>query len=110
MKQMESVYCAVRTETVTQVNLSIRWLTVVTLTEGNMCVCVSLIYVTQYCWCDLMLHRIFTPNIIKNFHDLGYSSGLKKQIVILTISLHTSNAYQNILFFNFQYNVFNEDV
>jgi len=32
MKQMESVYCAVRSETVTitQVNLSIRWLTVVT--------------------------------------------------------------------------------
>jgi hypothetical protein len=38
MTQMESVYCAVRTETKTQVNLSIRWLTVVTWTEGNACV------------------------------------------------------------------------
>jgi hypothetical protein len=65
---MESVYCAVGTEsvTVTQVNVGIGELTV-NLDRGKcvcVCVCVSLVYETQCCWCDLLLPRIFTPNNI----------------------------------------------
>jgi hypothetical protein len=83
--EMESAYCAVRTESVTirQVNVSIGGLTVVTWTEGNVRVCVfvrvlDIVYETQYCGCDLLLSRIL-HQILTIFMTLGILLTLKSK-------------------------------